>query len=215
MPEFAYRAIDPDGREKRGRISAANDDAARERLGRVRLYVVEVELAEPRSASRNALKLPQRRKLNAKQLTLFTRQLASLVEVAPLEEAVRNLSRQQEREDVRSILGNVHNGLVEGLRFSDCLAREPASFPPLYRAMIAAGEGAGTLPIICERLADLLERQAKMRGKLIAPSTWSSPTKPRLASSASSNSSRSSPGTTRRRLAPGLPFTPWTRSCTL
>ena len=167
MPEFAYRAIDPDGREKRGRISAANDDAARERLGRVRLYVVEVELAEPRSASRNALKLPQRRKLNAKQLTLFTRQLASLVEVAPLEEAVRNLSRQQEREDVRSILGNVHNGLVEGLRFSDCLAREPASFPPLYRAMIAAGEGAGTLPIICERLADLLERQAKMRGKLI------------------------------------------------
>ena len=143
MPEFAYRAIDPDGREKRGRISATNDDAARERLGRVRLYVVEVELAEPRSASRNALKLPQRRKLNAKQLTLFTRQLASLVEVAPLEEAVRNLSRQQEREDVRAILGNVHNGLVEGLRFSDCLAREPASFPPLYRAMIAAGEGAG------------------------------------------------------------------------
>ena len=167
MPEFAYRAIDPDGQEKRGRISAANNEAARERLGRVRLYAVEVELAEPRSAARNALKLPRRRKLNTKQLTLFTRQMASLVEVAPLEETVRNLSRQQEQENVRSILGNVHNGLVEGLRFSDCLAREPASFPPLYRAMIAAGEGAGTLPVIAGRLADLLERQAKMRGKLI------------------------------------------------
>ena len=47
------------------------------------------------------------------------------------------------------------------------MRRESSSFPPLYRAMIAAGEGAGTLPLITERLAVLLERQAEMRGKLI------------------------------------------------
>ncbi len=167
MPEFAYRAIDPDGREKRGRISAANDDAARQRLGQMRLYVVQVDPSDRPAVTQLSLKLPQRRRLTTKQLTLFTRQMASLVEVAPLEETVRNLSRQQEKDTARAILANVHNGLVEGLRFSDCLAREPASFPPLYRAMIAAGEGAGTLPIIAARLADLLERQAKMRGKLI------------------------------------------------
>ena len=47
------------------------------------------------------------------------------------------------------------------------MAREPKSFPPLYRAMVAAGESSGTLPTILDRLAALLERQAEIRGKLI------------------------------------------------
>ncbi len=167
MPSYAYRAIDPDGREKKGRISAANDGAARDRLKGLRLYVVGIEEYSPDTAKKTAINFPVRRKLKAKQLTLFTRQLASLIEVSPLEETLRNLARQNEKPLVRTILGNVHIGVLEGQRFSEGLAREPASFPPLYRAMIAAGEGAGTLPIIAERLADLLERQARMRGKLI------------------------------------------------
>jgi general secretion pathway protein F len=167
MPSFAYRAIDTDGRERKGSISAANDDAARNRLVGMRLYVVSVEQSAAKSALSASIALPSRRNLGSKQLTLFTRQMASLIEVSPLEETLRNLARQNEKPVVRDILGNVHNGVLEGQRFSEALAREPASFPPLYRAMIAAGEGAGTLPIIAGRLADLLERQAKMRGKLI------------------------------------------------
>ena len=48
------------------------------------------------------------------------------------------------------------------------MARQSASFPPLYRAMVAAGETTGSLTTILARLADLLERQAEVRGKLIA-----------------------------------------------
>lgn len=167
MPSYAYRAIDTDGKERNGRLSAANDDAARSRLQGMRLYVVSVEESRVVASAVSAVKLPVRRKLSAKQLSLFTRQLASLIEVSPLEETLRNLARQHENESVRVVLGNVHAGVLEGQRFSEALAREPASFPPLYRAMIAAGEGAGTLPTIANRLADLLERQAKMRGNLI------------------------------------------------
>ena len=167
MPKYAYRAIDTDGRERLGSISAANDDLARSRLKGMRLYVVSVEENVAPSAFATAITLPTRRRLGSKQLTLFTRQMASLIEVSPLEETLRNLARQNEKTTVREILGNVHIGVMEGQRFSEALAREPASFPPLYRAMIAAGEGAGTLPLIAGRLADLLERQAKMRGKLI------------------------------------------------
>ena len=121
--------------------------------------------AAPPLLSRGLL---SRRKLGAKQLTLFTRQLATLVQVSPLEEALRTISRQAEREEVRRVLGNVHAGVVEGRRLSEAMAREAKSFPPLYRAMVAAGEGSGTLPQILERLADLLERQAQVRGKVLS-----------------------------------------------
>ncbi|WP_373474740.1 type II secretion system inner membrane protein GspF [Sphingorhabdus sp.] len=167
MPDFAYHAIDPEGREKRGRIAAANDDIARERLSQKKLYIVSVEPAAPGQAVLANLPFRRRARLNSKQLTLFTRQLSSLVQVTPLEEALRTISRQSEQAHVRTILTEVHLGVVEGQRLSDAMRRESTSFPALYRAMIAAGEGAGTLPMITERLANLLERQAEMRGKLI------------------------------------------------
>ncbi|MFN3451770.1 MAG: type II secretion system inner membrane protein GspF [Sphingorhabdus sp.] len=167
MPEFAYHAIDPDGREQRGRIAAANDDAARERLVSKKLYIVSVAPAPARVSALASLPIKRQPRLNAKQLTLFTRQLSSLAQVSPLEEALRTISRQSEQPHVRQILTEVHSGVVEGQRLSDAMRREGNSFPPLYRAMIAAGEGAGTLPLITERLAILLERQAEMRGKLI------------------------------------------------
>ena len=109
-----------------------------------------------------------RRKMGVKQVTLFTRQLATLITVSPLEEALRTISRQAEREEVRRVLARVHAGVVEGLRLSDAMAREAASFPPLYRAMVAAGEASGTLPQILERLANLMERQAQVRSKVLS-----------------------------------------------
>jgi general secretion pathway protein F len=167
MPEFAYHAIDPDGREQRGRIAAANDDAARDRLTSKNLYIVSIAPAPARVSVLASLPIKRQPRLNAKQLTLFTRQLSSLAQVSPLEEALRTISRQSEQPHVRQILTEVHAGVVEGQRLSEAMRREGNSFPPLYRAMIAAGEGAGTLPLITERLAILLERQAEMRGKLI------------------------------------------------
>ena len=169
MPDFAYVGLDTAGRERRGSVRAATSEAARDQLQSRKLYIVRIEpateAAAPPLLSRG---LFVRRKLSAKQLTLFTRQLATLVTVSPLEEALRTVSRQAEREELRRVLGAVHAGIVEGRRLSDAMAREPASFPPLYRAMVAAGEGSGTLPQILERLANLLERQAQVRGKVLS-----------------------------------------------
>ncbi|MFN5617682.1 MAG: type II secretion system F family protein, partial [Brevundimonas sp.] len=83
------------------------------------------------------------------------------------EEALRTLTLQTEKPALRMVLGNVHTGVLEGYRLSDAMAREPRAFPPLYRAMVAAGEGSGALASIMERLADLLERQAEIRGKVV------------------------------------------------
>lgn len=169
MPDFAYLALDPAGREKRGAVRAASVEDARAQLGARKLYVVKVEPAG-RQASAPALLsrgLATRRHLTGKQLTLFTRQLATLVQVSPLEESLRTIGRQAEQAHVRSVILSVHGAVTEGRRLSEALGREPKSFPPLYRAMIAAGESSGTLPQILERLADLLERQAQVRSKVL------------------------------------------------
>jgi len=169
MPDFAYVGLDTAGRERRGSVRADTQDAAKAQLASRRLYVVRIEPAtEAAAAPLLSRGLLWRNKLGAKQLTLFTRQLATLIQVAPLEEALRTLARQSEREEVKRILGNVHAGVVEGRRLADAMAREPKSFPPLYRAMVAAGESSGTLPHILERLANLLERQAQVRGKVLS-----------------------------------------------
>ncbi len=167
MPDYRYVAIDPQGRERKGRLTATNDDAARADLVRRKFHIVAVEAAGAKPTGRSLLAF-RKNKLGSKELALFTRQLATLAEVAPLEEALRTLTRQSEAESARAVVGDVHAGLLEGRRLADAMGRQPASFPPLYRAMVAAGETTGSLTTILARLADLLERQAEVRGKLIA-----------------------------------------------
>lgn len=167
MADFRYVAIDPAGREKRGHVAAPDKDTARATLTQRKLYVVECAPGPPVEAKAPLLKL-DRTKLTPRELALFTRQLATLTEVSPLEEALRTASRQSEAPHVRRIVGTVHSGIVEGRRLAEAMNREPKSFPPLYRAMISAGESSGSLPTILERLSVLLERQAEVRGKLVA-----------------------------------------------
>ncbi|SEK41511.1 type II secretion system protein F (GspF) [Sphingomonas palmae] len=168
MADFDYVAIDTRGNEARGHVAAASVEAARAVLDRRRLFVVRIEPGSaPASKGRPLFGLELGRvKMSGKQLTLFTRQLATLNRVSPLEESLRTVSRQTEQERVRVIVQNVHAGVTEGRRLADAMAREPRSFPPLYRAMVAAGESSGSLPEIMERLSLLLERQAEIRGKL-------------------------------------------------
>ncbi|WP_324809110.1 type II secretion system inner membrane protein GspF [Sphingomonas sp. LY29] len=172
MPEYAYFAVDPEGRERRGRLKAANDAAARANLEAKRFHVVRVEPhvsgATPGKLSLDTPIAFHRNRLSAKQLTLFTRQLATISQVSPLEEALRTISRQSEQPHVRQIVTSVADGVVEGRRLADAMAREPKSFSPLYRAMVSAGESSGSLPELLERLSALLERQAEMRGKILS-----------------------------------------------
>lgn len=172
MARFAYHAIDPKGAERRGAIEAGAHDEAMEKLVRRQWHVVSLRPDAAASARRAAdstsgiaLFAPR---LNAKQLALFTRQLASLMVVSPLEETLRTISRQTEKPKAQAILSNVHAGVVEGLPLAEAMRREEPSFPPIFRAMIAAGENSGSLPTIANRLADLLEKQAQVRGRIIA-----------------------------------------------
>ncbi|HRO87369.1 MAG TPA: type II secretion system inner membrane protein GspF [Chiayiivirga sp.] len=164
MAAFEYSALDVHGRSRDGVIDAGSVADARRALEGRRLLPVRVEPATVRAEQAS----PGRGRFSAKDLTLLTRQLATLVAVAPLEEALRTIGSQSERAPVRRVVMATHARVVEGFRLSDAMAREPRAFPPLYRAMVAAGEGTGALPAILERLAELHERDQQVRGKLVS-----------------------------------------------
>ena len=167
MADFDYVAIDPAGRERKGSVKAEGVEDARAKLDARRLFVVQIEPGAQRQQGRRrdfALRAPR---LSAKELTLFTRQFATLIQVSPLEEALRTIARQSEQAHVRAIIGKVHGGVLEGRRLADAMNAEPKSFPALFRAMVSAGESSGSLPTIMERLSTLLERQAEIRSKVL------------------------------------------------
>ena len=130
MPDFDYLAIDTKGREARGQVAAPSIEDARVLLDRRKLYVVKVEPGSGRAAAATRGKplfsdfRLGSRKMSTKQLTLFTRQLATLNRVSPLEQSLRTISRQTEQEHVRAIVESVHAGVVEGRRLHEAMARE-------------------------------------------------------------------------------------------
>ncbi len=167
MPDFAYQVVDVRGKIRTGRLQAANENAARDQLNQQKYHIVAMSETAASTIPTTRNFMVRQPRMNSKQLTMFTRQLASLISVSPLEETLHNLARQNDAPKLQNILGNVHQAVVEGQRFSEALAREPASFSPLYRAMLATGESTGTLDSVAARMADLLERQARLRSKLI------------------------------------------------
>ena len=167
MAEFDYIAIDPAGRERSGAIKAETVEDARAKLDSRKLFIVRIEAGAMEKARRRTGLSFRAPRLSAKELTLFTRQLSTLIQVSPLEESLRTIGRQSEQAHVQAIVGKVHSGVLEGRRLADALGAEPRSFPPLYRAMVSAGESSGSLPTIMERLSDLMERQAVIRSKVL------------------------------------------------
>ena len=166
MAAFDYVAVDAGGRTVTGALAAPDEDAVRAVLARRKLMPLEVTTA--RSGTRVEPAGPRKAaKLDAKTLALTTRQLSTLVSVAPIEEALRTIALQADRPAVRRVLNGVHAGVMEGRRLSDAMALQGQAFPPLYRAMVSAGETSGALGPILERLADGLERDQVVRGKVV------------------------------------------------
>jgi len=103
------------------------------------------------------------------EVAVMTRQLATLVRAGvPLVESVAALTEQVEKELLKKTLTAVRETLNEGTSFAKSLEMHPKIFPSLYTNMVAAGEASGTLEAVLERLADFMEGQARLKGKVTA-----------------------------------------------
>lgn len=101
------------------------------------------------------------------QLVISTRQLATLVKAGmPLLRALRTVSDQLEPGALRQVITAVAGDVEAGVKLSEAFSRHPRVFPPFYVNMVRAGELGGLLDEILRRLAELLEKQQRIRSRV-------------------------------------------------
>lgn len=171
MPTFDYVALDIAGRKNRGVISAESARAARKQVQSRQLTLLELQesSARERRAARGASAGHSTARMNGRERVVITRQLAMLIKAStPIDDALALVAEQAERAALRRGLLAIRNEVSEGARLSEALGRVPGLFDPLYRALVAAGEGSGRLGEVMERLAEHLEKSREMARKVQA-----------------------------------------------
>jgi general secretion pathway protein F len=165
---FEYTALDSAGKERKGILEGDTPRHIRQMLREQQLLPVAVaEVAQKEARRQRSFSLMRR--VGPAELSLFTRQLATLVRAGlPLEESLLAVSQQTEKQRVQSIVLGVRAKVMEGHTLADGLSEFPRVFPEIYRATVAAGEQSGHLDNVLERLADYTESREQIRQKVLA-----------------------------------------------
>ncbi len=168
MGAFEYTALDVGGREKKGVLEGDTARHVRQLLREKQLLPLTVEQVSEKEATRQRTSFSFARRVSSNEVALLTRQLATLSKAGlPLEEALLAVSQQSEKPRVQSVLLGVRSKVMEGHTLADGLSDFPRVFPEIYRATVAAGEQAGHLDAVLERLADYTESRDELRQKIL------------------------------------------------
>jgi len=165
MPTFRYKAYNAAGGSVAGIVDAESERQALQQLKGQGLMPREVH--EEGAADNVSTSFSFQRGISAADLALFTRRLATLVASSvPLFEAMGSLHEQEESGKLKQVLARVRDRIAEGASLSRAFAAEPRTFGESYVSMVAAGEASGALDAVLERLADFLEEQEQVRGRV-------------------------------------------------
>ena len=163
MASYAYTAINASGAELTGEISAPDLPAAREQL-RVRgLLATELTSRDAAGKSQGiAIK-----KVKAKSLQIFSRQFATMIEAGlNVVTALVILEEQTEDRKLGVVIGELRADVESGLLLSEAMSRHPRVFSRLFIAMVEAGEAAGILDVVLDRVAYQIEKETKIKRRV-------------------------------------------------
>ncbi|MDF0534575.1 type II secretion system inner membrane protein GspF [Shewanella yunxiaonensis] len=168
MAAFDYKALNSAGKQVKGVIEADTPRHARSQLREQKLMPLELtQVTEKESKVASAGWLSRRQRISVAELALITRQLATLIAAGlPVEEALKAVAQQCEKDRLSSMIMAVRSRVVEGYSLADSMAEFPHVFDDLYRAMVASGEKSGHLEVVLNRLADYTERRQQLKNKL-------------------------------------------------
>jgi len=164
MSAFEYAALNKTGRTCKGVLEGDTPRQVRQQLREQGLMPLSIEEVMRPVTQRKKRRVP----INATDLALITRQLATLVHSSlPLESALQAISEQTEKPRLKSMLLAVRSRVLEGHSLAEGLGDFPAIFPSVYRATVAAGEQSGHLDLVLERLAEYTENRQLIRQKTL------------------------------------------------
>ncbi len=174
MPIYQYEAIDTRGRSKKGTVDADTPRDAREKLRRQDIRVVEMKRLDAsgkKGEKKSYFKFERR--VNVRELAILTRQFSTLLgSGVHLSEALNVLVEQIQERHTEVVFRDLREKIVAGSGLADALSFHPSYFSDLYINMVRAGEASGNLDEILARLADYLQKQANLKGKLAAAMTY-------------------------------------------
>lgn len=167
MSAFEYIALDEHGKNRKGIIEADTARQIRQQLREQGLTPLSVdEIAQQENDNQKSSLFQQR--ISAMDLALITRQISTLLSSGmPLEETLRAVAAQSEKNKVKRVLLSVRSKVREGHSLSTGLSEFPSVFPELYRKTVEAGEESGHLDNVLDRLADYTESKQQMQQKTI------------------------------------------------
>jgi len=171
MPVFSYEAVNRDGKHVRGIIDAESPRAAALRLKRDEQVPLQIKEETFHAANTPATAgwMRFRRRAGLTDTMVLTRQLATLLAAGLSVTAALNAMRTQlPNPFLKGVLTNIRERLVEGESLSAALAGYPAIFSSLYVESVAAGEESGRLKEVLAELSDYLDRQIKLRNRLLS-----------------------------------------------
>ena len=161
MGAYHSHALKKSGNTCKGVIEADSERHARQLLREQELIPTHIAIFQKTTQSN------RRDKLSTEELSLFTRQLATLLAAGiPVEESLRGVSEQTDKDKVRRLIIGVRSKVMEGYALAQAMGEYPSVFPELYRASVAAGEQTGRLDLVLEKLADYTENQQQIRQKI-------------------------------------------------
>ncbi|HIN79752.1 MAG TPA: type II secretion system protein GspF, partial [Planctomycetes bacterium] len=174
MPIFQYEAINDTGKTRRGNVDADTPRDARDKLRRQKLRVTTMRRIDAGgNTGRGILRFRLQRKVNIRDLAILTRQFSTLLASGVhLSEALNVLVNQIADRRLELVFRDLREKIVSGSGLADALSLHPSHFSDLYVNMVRAGEASGNLDEILARLADYLQKQASLRGKLAAALTY-------------------------------------------
>ncbi len=174
MGAFSYQALDSAGKTVKGVIEGDSERQVRSQLRSKSLKPLKVQ--ETSSSGRKKSKSGEssgfsftlfQKKLSGRDLTLITRQLASLVQSGlPIDEVLQTAAKQCRKPATAELLLQVRSRVMEGHSLAQALGEHPRSFDDMYRSMVRAGESAGFLGPVLERLADYAESSQQTRQRM-------------------------------------------------
>jgi len=179
MAAFNYVALNDQGKKVKGVLEGDSARQIRAQLREKALKPIEVVAVvgdkgrARESRQGDAAASFSRTRMKAGELALMTRQLATLVQSnLPLADAIAATASQTSKSAHKSLLLEVRSRVVEGHTLAYALGEAPKIFNDLYRAMVRAGEHAGFLGQVLERLADYTESRQETQQKVVMAITY-------------------------------------------